>query len=209
MISHNELGAKNLTGRNPDMQATLKASADGDTRRRARRGLAIYFAILVPLSALIQAITIRAGLNGGENGAVAWVSLMAALMSVPTVASVAARLALKEGFSDVSFRLGGRRGRNAILLTPLFPLAVGSVAYGAAWMTGLIGFRIPPAGLVGWISAIVVVFVLNIVLSSGEEIGWRGYMLTRLIDAGVPRPILASGLIWAPGMYRSSCGPGS
>jgi len=33
--------------------------------------------------------------------------------------------------------------------------------------------------------------------AAGEEIGWRGYMLTRLIDAGVPRPVLVSGLIWA------------
>jgi membrane protease YdiL (CAAX protease family) len=29
-----------------------------------------------------------------------------------------------------------------------------------------------------------------------HEIGWRGYMLTRLIDAEVPQPILVSGLIW-------------
>ena len=33
--------------------------------------------------------------------------------------------------------------------------------------------------------------------AAGEEIGWRGYMLTRLIDAGVKRPVLVSGLIWA------------
>jgi hypothetical protein len=32
--------------------------------------------------------------------------------------------------------------------------------------------------------------------AAGEEIGWRGYMLTRLVDAGIPRPVLASGLIW-------------
>jgi membrane protease YdiL (CAAX protease family) len=31
----------------------------------------------------------------------------------------------------------------------------------------------------------------------GEELGWRGYMLTRLIAAGVPKPVLVSGLIWA------------
>ena len=37
---------------------------------------------------------------------------------------------------------------------------------------------------------------LSSILAAGEEIGWRGYMLTRLIDAGVPRPVLASGLIW-------------
>jgi len=33
--------------------------------------------------------------------------------------------------------------------------------------------------------------------AAGEEIGWRGYMLTRLIDADVPAPILVSGIVWA------------
>ena len=33
--------------------------------------------------------------------------------------------------------------------------------------------------------------------AAGEEIGWRGYMLTRLIDAKVPRPVLISGIVWA------------
>jgi membrane protease YdiL (CAAX protease family) len=117
-------------------------------------------------------------------------------MFVPTTASVTARLILKEGFSDVSFRLGGRRGRNAMLQALVFPLLVGLVAYGIAWTAGLIGLGIPPTGLGGLAAAIAVLAVLNILLSSGEEIGWRGYMLTRLIDAGVPRPILASGLIW-------------
>ena len=50
---------------------------------------------------------------------------------------------------------------------------------------------------------------------SGEEIGWRGYMFTRLIDSGVPRPVFASGLIWAlwhvplvlAGVYASGPSP--
>src|SRR5206468_8545858 len=33
-------------------------------------------------------------------------------------------------------------------------------------------------------------------LAAGEEIGWRGYVLPRLIDAGVSRPVLLSALIW-------------
>lgn len=32
--------------------------------------------------------------------------------------------------------------------------------------------------------------------TAGEEIGWRGYMLTRLVDSGIKAPILISGLIW-------------
>ena len=71
--------------------------SDRETARRARRGLAIYYAIVVALSAAVQAVVIsRPDMDG----------LIAGLMLVPAVASVVARLALKEGFSDVSFRLG-------------------------------------------------------------------------------------------------------
>jgi membrane protease YdiL (CAAX protease family) len=119
---------------------------------------------------------------------------------------------LREGFADVSFRLGGRRGWKAIGLALVFPIVIGLIAYGIAWMTGLVQFSPEPLGLVapyvGETASPVVVFGVNLAVAAtivtifsaltaaGEEIGWRGYMLTRLIDAGVPRPILASGLIW-------------
>lgn len=172
---------------------TRSATINDPTRRQARRGLLIYFATLVPLSVAIQAAIIGANLNGGENGVVEWLVLITALMYVPTIASVVARLALHEGFADVSFRLGDR-SRNAILLALVVPVLVGLLAYGAAWATGLVGFAPPPAGQ--WGAALIISLILNLITVPGEEIGWRGYMVTRLIDAGVPRPILASSLIW-------------
>ena len=36
--------------------------------------------------------------------------LVSALMWTPGAASIVARLMLREGFADVSFRVGGRRG---------------------------------------------------------------------------------------------------
>ena len=168
------------------MQTMSIPFTDGDTQRNARRGLAIYFAIVVVLSAAIEGFII---LNPSMDG------LIAVLMLVPTIASVVARLSLREGFSDVSFRFGGRRGFGAIGLALVFPVAVGFVAYGIAWTTGLAGFDARPS--VGMIVPFAVGLMIGLVLAAGEEIGWRGYMLTRLIDAGVPRPVLASGLIWA------------
>jgi membrane protease YdiL (CAAX protease family) len=178
------------------MRTIAAGYTDGGIRHQARRGLVIYFAVVVALSAPLQAVIIAADLEGGRNGVVQWLALIGALMFVPATASAVARLALGEGFSDVSFRLGGRRGRNAILQALVFPVTIGLAVYGLAWAAGLIGLGVPPTGLGGWAAAIAVLAVLNIILSSGEEIGWRGYMLTRLIDAGVPRPVLASGLIW-------------
>ena len=178
------------------MRTIAAGYTDGGIRHQARRGLVIYFAVVVLLSAPIQAVIIAADLEGGRNSIVQWLALIGALMFVPTTASVVARLALGEGFSDVSFRLGGRRGRDAVLQAMVFPVAIGLAVYGVAWGAGLIGLGVPPMGLGSWAAAIAVLAVLNTILSSGEEIGWRGYMLTRLIDAGVPRPVLASGLIW-------------
>jgi membrane protease YdiL (CAAX protease family) len=147
--------------------------------------LTIYFAIVVLLSAAIEGFII---LNPHLDG------LIAGLMLVPALASVMARLVLREGFSDVSFRFGGRRGWSAILQAIIFPIVVGLVAYGIAWTTGLA--RLDPQPVGGLVVPFAIGVVVSLVVVSVEEIGWRGYMLTRLIDAGVPRPILASGVIW-------------
>jgi membrane protease YdiL (CAAX protease family) len=181
------------------MQAASLAFADtdGDARRRARRGLAIYFAIVVVLSIPIEAGIIITHAVDNLIASLIWLTGWAA---VPTIASVVARLALKEGFSDVSFRFGGRRGRNAVLLAPILPVVVGILAYGIAWATGLLSHFGSPAPEIGswglWAILFALAIPVNIIDDSGEEIGWRGYALTRLIDAGVPRPVLASGVIW-------------
>ena len=176
-------------------------AADSNIRLRARRGLTIYFAVLVPLSAAFEALLIRG------NSSWVW-----ALMWTPAAASLVARLVLREGFDDVSFRVGGRRGWKAIGLALIFPIVIGVIAYGIGWMTGLVQFGPRPIALaaryIPEATSPAVVFLINLAVAAtivtlysartaaGEEIGWRGYMLTRLIDAGVPKPILTSGLIW-------------
>ena len=112
-------------------------AAESDTRRRARRGLAVYFAVLVPLSAVFEALVII-------TGDFSWIW---ALMWTPAAASVVARVLLREGFADVSFRLGGRRGWKALGLALIFPIVLGLIAYGMAWATGLVQFSPRPIGL--------------------------------------------------------------
>jgi membrane protease YdiL (CAAX protease family) len=171
--------------------------ADDRSRYKARRGLAVFFAVLVPLSAIFEVIIIT-------TGNFSW---LVPLVWVPALASVVARLVLREGFSDVSFRLGGRRGWSAIVVALLFPIVVGLIAYGIAWMSDLARFA-PRSDIAGDAASPLTAFVVLLAASAtigtltltltaaGEEIGWRGYMLTRLIDAGVPRPVLVSGLLW-------------
>jgi uncharacterized protein len=185
------------------------ASAIGhNAQLRARRGLAIYFAVLVPLAAVFEGLIIM--------GNPSWLSgLVWVLMWTPAAASAVARLILREGFADVSFRIGGFRGWKAIVLALILPIVIGFISYGIAWATGLVSFSPRPlhftGTFIGESASPVVLFLINLGVAStlinvfsfltaaGEEIGWRGYMLTRLIDAGVPSPVLVSGLIWGLG----------
>jgi membrane protease YdiL (CAAX protease family) len=183
------------------MKKLADPAAERRTKSQARRGLAIYFALLIPLSAVFETLMIVSD--------VSWVWV---LMWVPAASSFVARLVLREGFSDVSFRVGGRGGWNAIGFALIFPIIVGLIAYGTAWTTGLVQFSPRPmslvAPLIGDSTSPVLVLALNIaaaatvvtlisaLTAAGEEIGWRGYMLTRLIESGAPMPIFASGVIW-------------
>ena len=116
------------------------------------------------------------------------------LMAIPALASVIARLVLHEGFADVSFRFYGRRGWLGVGLAVAIPVVVGVVSYGFAWVTGLAQLSVP--SLDPWFASIVANLVVSLILVPGEEIGWRGYMLTRLIAAGVPNAVPVSGAIW-------------
>jgi membrane protease YdiL (CAAX protease family) len=182
---------------------------------KARQSLAIYFAVLIVGSGIVEWLIVRGGGSMVQNHP----ELMFLLMWMPAFSSAVARLALREGIRDVSFRFGGMVGLRAIGIAVLMPLIVGTVAYGIAWATGLVGFSavtpsphelemVPAlASLAGWdpiprflafiVMAATIGAATSCLWAAGEEIGWRGYMLTRLVASGVPRPLFASGLIWA------------
>ncbi len=156
----------------------------------ARRGLAVYLGLLIALSAPATVYILVA-----RNPLGIW-----ALMWAPGVASLLTRLIRREGLRDISLRLGGARGRRGLGLAVLYPVVIGFTAYGLAWVSGVVEFvpdpEVFPAGS-NPIAMVALLLVTGLLTALGEELGWRGYMLLRLIDAGVPRPILVSGLIWA------------
>jgi len=195
----------------------VTGKARQDPRKRAQLGLAIFFALLILLSVPAYLLRIRG------------IASLAVLFP-PAIASIIARLILREGFRDVSFTFRGRSLRKAYAIAYLLPMAVAFIAYGLSWVSGLTAFdfsviqstaRVPlPEGTVpGFLAWVLfswtVVTAMFVLLVLGEEIGWRGYMLTRLIDAGAPRPLLLHGLIWAAyhvplivfGAYSAAAGP--
>jgi membrane protease YdiL (CAAX protease family) len=173
-------------------------------QRRALEGLVIYFGVLVAGSAVFETLLLQAGDSIRNH-----VALVLPLMWMPAIASAVARLALGEGFQDVSFRLGGVTGMRMLLVAWLFALLIGGLAYGLAWGAGLAEFVTPEVPGLPHLSEPIAAFAALVgirltigvpiaaIAAAGEEIGWRGYMLTRMIEARVPHPVFWGGLVWA------------
>jgi membrane protease YdiL (CAAX protease family) len=163
-----------------------------DPMKKARRGLAVYFAVVLLLTVPLELAMIFGGGTISDHPL-----LVVALMWSPAVASIVARLVNRDGIRDVSFRFGGLRGLAWNGVAWVYPIVVGLLAYGTAWATGLVG-RSSSWLELGWSIAANATFwtAMSMITAFGEELGWRGYMLTRLVDARVPAPVLISGLVW-------------
>ena len=173
--------------------SVTRAASSDSVRHRARRDLVAFLALVVLLSAPFEWAIARTGALADTAGLL----LVGPLMLVPALSSVIVRLATRQGFADVSFRLGPR-ARRSVLRSPLLPLLVGVPTSAIALVLGL-GAVNPPTPA-GWVTIVIASLVMNLLLVPGEEIGWRGFMVTRLVDAGAPAPLLTSGLLW--GMWH-------
>jgi len=138
----------------------------------------------------------------------------------PAMAALVARVTLQEGIKDVSFRFRGAWIAQAILIGWLWPALSGCIVYGTSWILGFTRFEWTSAGypysgwgpesLVGlsvvgmsttvaFVVRLTACLLFSLVLCAqtlGEELGWRGYMLTRLFDAKIPAPVFWNGLVW-------------
>jgi membrane protease YdiL (CAAX protease family) len=143
--------------------------------------------------------------------------LILLLQFVPAIAAALVRgPLLREGFADSGLRLNLSRrqsvstyGLSLLLLPLLFTGAIllGLLLHLATWAPqasqtngvlplGLNSLHLPSSVL----SIVIVVFALSIVgalVTFGEEFGWRGYLLPRLMPLGQNWAILLSGVIWA------------
>jgi uncharacterized protein len=137
--------------------------------------------------------------------------IVAGVMFFPGIAAfIVRRFITQEGFKDAGLKIG--KVKNYLQPYLLIPL-IFAVVYGFTWIFiqkpdfSLQGFinqygltKLPfPSGLfiLGVIvSSLTFAPFLNAIPAFGEEFGWRGYLLPKLLPLGTKKALILSGLIW-------------
>ena len=155
--------------------------------------------------------------NGGLGNSYAIV-VLSAVMLMPALGVVATRLITREGFQNfglkpyfkdnVRYYLAAWFGPalliifGAILYFLIFPAQFDPSMSQITAQYAAQGITLPDGSMTAiFISQLLLgIFLsplLNIITTSGEEIGWRGYLLPKLMESYSPRvSIIISGVIW-------------
>jgi membrane protease YdiL (CAAX protease family) len=175
----------------------------------AKKRSLIFLAVVSVLSAVVQAVMLRRGMNQRAFGlpAVAW------LMMCPAVAAIITAVATRKRWREFGWRLPKVK---YLLMAWVVPMAYAALAYGTVWVAGLggvpkqtfleraartLGMPGKPhwviiAAAFGYIATSVTLF--SCIGAAGEEIGWRGFWLPELNGwLGFRKAALFSGTFWA------------
>jgi membrane protease YdiL (CAAX protease family) len=102
----------------------------------------------------------------------------------------------QHGRYGLGFRRSGWRTWGMALLLPLLVLAL---SYGLGWLSGVAALAMPTqgGGLPNFIITQLINFIVVTIMVLSEEIGFRGYMLPRLLGLGPKRAAALSGFAYA------------
>ncbi|MCO8268018.1 CPBP family intramembrane metalloprotease [Haloferax sp. AB510] len=200
----------------------MSTVGDGRTEPNARaesfepRRVSIFLLVAFGLAgATALAVSLTGGLTNSPPVALGlplWLVLVSTFyMFSPSVANVVTRLVTGEGWADLQIRPAVRLNVGTYLLAWLVPglfIAVGAALFFALFpayfdpdATALRG--VLPAGtsfelvlVAQVVQALVLGATVNTAFAFGEEFGWRGYLLQKLLPLGPRRAILLLGVVW-------------
>ena len=181
------------------------------------RGIVSFLTITFVITYAIEVGLILSGFRITQLPAIYGQLIIATVMWVPALATVLTiKLVTREGFATVNFRFGSWKPYiTAALIMPICFILI----YGLTWLLGLgspdwelgqflvtiqsaSGADIPPMPSPAFV--LPTLFIVTLVLSPfinglfgfGEELGWRGYLLPKLMPLGKLKAYLLLGVVW-------------
>jgi membrane protease YdiL (CAAX protease family) len=156
-------------------------------------------------------------LDSTSGLSLAYLLLAGPYMWGPALANLLTRLVTREGNRDYGLKPEVKQTWRywvTAWVAPAILIALGAVLYFILFPQHLDGgfqtirmqialsgqdpntISIPELILVQSLLAILIAPVLNGIATFGEEFGWRAYLLPKLLDLGVKKALIISGIIW-------------
>lgn len=197
----------------------IKPADNTDSRRSTTRQIVTFLTLNILITAGVFAIMFY-----GPGDSMGMVLLM---MWTPAIAAFISLAIFRERLSSLGWRPGKLR---TLVESYTLPVVVAIIAYGSMWLTGftdinfdsvttyrwaeMLGLELPVHPLVGIGSKVLWGFLLFTVFIVGEEIGWSGYLVPRLLKVtSVPVASLIVGLYWTawhtPAIFGGMYGQGA
>lgn len=181
------------------------------------KGVLSFLAITFVVTYAIEGALIFSGFRITQLPAAYGQLTVAAVMWVPALATVLTiKFVTREGFAIVNFRFGSWK---PYLMSGLLVPICFVFIYSVTWLLGLgqpdwkleqflaavssaAGTSLPPAPSPAFV--LPVLFVVTLVIAPfanglfgfGEELGWRGYLLPKLMVFGKLKAYLLLGIVW-------------
>ena len=173
-----------------------------------------FILILVILTTLTFVLMFK---NISQGSYDAWGGLM---MWIPAISALITSLIHKDSLKNYGWKPGKMK---YLAYSYLVPLLIGIVVYGVAWLFGIIefygdeasnykwvkmlGIETPAPALVGVVSKLILGSILISILTLGEEIGWSGFLIPKLLKiTSIPVTSIVVGIIWAMWHYPAIIG---
>lgn len=159
-------------------------TTDANTNKKAVK---LFLLLVLVLSAMAEGFVI---ITGTEEAIVL-------LMAIPTIAALIAKQVYLKGEKKV-FSIRKCQWKY-IGLALLFPLIYMGIPYLIYWVInpGSMIMEITPMQIFATTLGTVLGIVANMLPSLGEEIGWRGFLVPRLMKrVGLEKMLILTGLIW-------------
>src|SRR5215203_4489282 len=156
---------------------------------------AAIFSVLVLIMAVVAGLVIRA------LGITSEFAAAALYMFTPAEAVLIMLLVItREGYSREGWKVLGlhRLGLSVWWIAFGVTLLITVAASVIVWATPLAFFAVPEQGIGGRLIGFVIqVLLFTFTFVLGEEVGWRGYLLPKLLSLGRRGALVLSGVVWA------------